>query len=73
MTPKDCVQALERIVPLKLAGDWDNVGLLVEGPDSRRVRRVLLTNPTVHGQQLQRFLQEQRGYYSGFLWRRRRT
>ena len=43
MTPRDCVQALERIVPLKLAGDWDNVGLLVEGPDSRRVRRALLT------------------------------
>ena len=43
MTPKDCVQALERIVPMKLAGDWDNVGLLVEGPASRRVRRALLT------------------------------
>ena len=43
MTPKDCVQALEQIVPLKLAGDWDNVGLLVEGPDSRRIRRALLT------------------------------
>ena len=28
---------------LKLAGDWDNVGLLVEGPASRRVRRALLT------------------------------
>ena len=40
---KDCVQALERIVPMKLAGDWDNVGLLVEGPASRRVRRALLT------------------------------
>ena len=43
MTPKDCAQALERIVPLKLAGDWDNVGLLVEGPSPRRVRRALLT------------------------------
>ena len=43
MTPKDCVQALEQIVPLKLAGDWDNAGLLVEGPDSRRIRRALLT------------------------------
>lgn len=43
MNPKECAEALEKIVPLRLAGEWDNVGLLIEGPSDRQVRRVLLT------------------------------
>lgn len=37
--------ALQRIAPLELAADWDNVGLLVDprGSHRRRVARVLLT------------------------------
>lgn len=42
------VKALERIAPLALAEEWDNVGLLVEAPardrsGGRSVRRILLT------------------------------
>ena len=43
MNVRQCIDALERLVPLKLAGDWDNVGLLLEGPNDRPVRRILLT------------------------------
>ena len=43
MNTKECIEALERMVPLKLAGDWDNVGLLIEGPIDRTIRRVILT------------------------------
>lgn len=38
----DVVQAMETIAPLRLAQGWDNVGLLVEPPEPRPVRRVLL-------------------------------
>jgi dinuclear metal center YbgI/SA1388 family protein len=37
------VAALERLAPPRLAEDWDNVGLLVDQPRPRRVRRCLLT------------------------------
>ena len=43
MNPRQFAQALEALIPLKLAGDWDNVGLLLEGSDERPVRRVMLT------------------------------
>lgn len=43
MTPRQFAHALEELIPLKLAGDWDNVGLLLEGSDNRPVRRVMLT------------------------------
>lgn len=33
---------LERIAPLALAEDWDNVGLLVEAPDGAEIRSILL-------------------------------
>jgi dinuclear metal center YbgI/SA1388 family protein len=39
----DIVAALERLAPPGLADDWDNVGLLVDGPPRRPVRRCLLT------------------------------
>ena len=42
MKVKDIAAAVERIVPLDLAQDWDNVGLLV-GDAERNVKRVLLT------------------------------
>ncbi len=42
MKVKDIAAAIERIVPLELAQDWDNVGLLV-GDAGRNVKRVLLT------------------------------
>ena len=42
MKVKDIAAAIERIVPLELAQDWDNVGLLV-GDANRKVKRVLLT------------------------------
>ena len=37
------VGALQELVPLEWAEEWDNVGLLVEPPGRSRVRRVLLT------------------------------
>jgi dinuclear metal center YbgI/SA1388 family protein len=37
------VDALERLAPLGLAEDWDNVGLLVDHAKPRRIRRCLLT------------------------------
>ena len=39
----DVTTALEALAPLQLAGDWDNVGLLVEPLSPRDVRRVFLT------------------------------
>ena len=42
MKVKDIAAAIERIVPLELAQDWDNVGLLV-GDGKRDVKNVLLT------------------------------
>lgn len=38
--------ALERIAPLELAEDWDNVGCLLAPVQSRRIRRILLTIDT---------------------------
>lgn len=42
MKVSDIAAAIERIVPLELAQDWDNVGLLA-GDANRKVKRVLLT------------------------------
>ncbi|MBA7619883.1 GTP cyclohydrolase 1 type 2 [subsurface metagenome] len=39
---KDIAAAIEKIVPLKLAQDWDNVGLLI-GDAKRNVKNILLT------------------------------
>ncbi len=42
MKIKDIAAAIENIVPLKLAQDWDNVGLLI-GDAQRNVKNILLT------------------------------
>jgi dinuclear metal center YbgI/SA1388 family protein len=42
MKIKDIAAAIEKIVPLKLAQDWDNVGLLI-GDAQRNVKNILLT------------------------------
>jgi len=42
MKVKDIAAAIERIVPLELAQDWDNVGLLLGGPQ-KNVKNILLT------------------------------
>jgi dinuclear metal center YbgI/SA1388 family protein len=46
---QDVVAALERIAPLRLAAEWDSVGLLVapRGPDVRRVLTCLTLTPEV--------------------------
>jgi dinuclear metal center YbgI/SA1388 family protein len=42
MKIKDIAEQIEKIVPLKLAQDWDNVGLLI-GDAGKNVKRILLT------------------------------
>ena len=42
MKIKDIAEKIEKIVPLKLAQDWDNVGLLIGNPQ-RNVKNILLT------------------------------
>jgi dinuclear metal center YbgI/SA1388 family protein len=42
MKIKDITEQIEKIVPLKLAQDWDNVGLLI-GDAQKNVKRILLT------------------------------
>lgn len=42
MQVKDIAAVIEKIVPLELAQDWDNVGLLV-GEPNRNVKKILLT------------------------------
>lgn len=42
MKIKDIAEAIEKIAPLKLAQDWDNVGLLI-GDAGRNVKNILLT------------------------------
>jgi dinuclear metal center YbgI/SA1388 family protein len=42
MKVKDIAAAIEKIVPLKLAQDWDNVGLLIGNPQAN-VQNILLT------------------------------
>lgn len=42
MKVKEIAEQIEKIVPLKLAQDWDNVGLLIGSP-GKNVRRILLT------------------------------
>jgi dinuclear metal center YbgI/SA1388 family protein len=42
MKIKDITEKIEKIVPLKLAQDWDNVGLLIGDPQ-RNVKNILLT------------------------------
>lgn len=43
MDLKDVVNKLNEFAPLRLAKEWDNVGLLVE-PSNHIVSRILLTN-----------------------------
>ncbi|XP_036319498.1 NIF3-like protein 1 isoform X1 [Rhagoletis pomonella] len=38
------VSELEKFAPLNLAEKWDNVGLLIEPPKERSIRKILLTN-----------------------------
>nr|XP_039250563.1 NIF3-like protein 1 [Styela clava] len=38
------VSALNRIAPIRLAAEWDNVGLLVEPSSPHLVQRIILTN-----------------------------
>ncbi|XP_018008927.1 NIF3-like protein 1 [Hyalella azteca] len=40
----DVVRTLNKFAPLRFAGSWDNVGLLVEPPSLSNVSRMLLTN-----------------------------
>ncbi|MHC4639414.1 MAG: Nif3-like dinuclear metal center hexameric protein, partial [Planctomycetota bacterium] len=42
MKVKDIAAVIDGIVPMKLALDWDNVGLLI-GDESKDVKNVLLT------------------------------
>ncbi len=42
MKIKDIAEKIEKIVPLELAQDWDNVGLLI-GDEQRNVKNILLT------------------------------
>ena len=42
MKIKDITEKIEKIAPLKLAQDWDNVGLLIGDPQ-RNVKNILLT------------------------------
>lgn len=42
MNVKDIAETIEKLVPLKLAQDWDNVGLLI-GDGRRNVKNILLT------------------------------
>ena len=42
MKVKDIAAAIDKIVPLKLAQDWDNVGLLIGNPQAN-VKNILLT------------------------------
>jgi dinuclear metal center YbgI/SA1388 family protein len=42
MKIKDIAAAVEKIAPLRLAQDWDNVGLLI-GDEKRNVKNILLT------------------------------
>ncbi|MBA7714021.1 GTP cyclohydrolase 1 type 2 [subsurface metagenome] len=42
MKIKDIAERIEKIVPLELAQDWDNVGLLI-GDEHRKVKNILLT------------------------------
>jgi dinuclear metal center YbgI/SA1388 family protein len=42
MKIKEIAEQIDKIVPLKLAQDWDNVGLLIGSP-GKNVKRILLT------------------------------
>ncbi len=46
ITLAKAIEALERIAPLELAEEWDNVGCLIAPTRPRRIRRVLLTIDT---------------------------
>jgi len=48
MKIKDIAAAIEEIVPLKLAQDWDNVGLLIGDPQ-KNVKNILLTIDIIKG------------------------
>ncbi|MHC5062546.1 MAG: Nif3-like dinuclear metal center hexameric protein [Planctomycetota bacterium] len=42
MKAKDLLVALDRIAPLDLAEDWDNVGMILEAPGGSEIERILL-------------------------------
>ena len=42
MKIKDIANAVEKIAPLKLAQDWDNVGLLIGDPN-KTIKNILVT------------------------------
>lgn len=46
ITLNEAMTALERIAPLELAEEWDNVGCLIAPTRPRRIRRILLTIDT---------------------------
>jgi len=45
---KDLVDTLEKAVPTELAADWDNVGLLIEGPPDRSIGCALVCIDLTH-------------------------
>ena len=47
-TAAELAKALEEIAPTNLAADWDNVGLLVEGPAKLSIERVLICIDLTH-------------------------
>lgn len=44
MDLKEIVGKLESFAPSSLAGDWDNVGLLIEPSGAKTVHKIMLTN-----------------------------
>ena len=47
-TAAELATAIEEIAPTNLAADWDNVGLLVEGPTKLSIERALLCIDLTH-------------------------
>ena len=48
VTQDDFFAALKEIAPLDLAAEWDNVGLLIEGPRERAIKSVLICIDLTH-------------------------
>lgn len=44
----DLIDALKLIAPIELGAEWDNIGLLVEGPPERIIHRVFFTIDLTH-------------------------
>ena len=47
MKIKDIAATIEKIAPLKLAQDWDNVGLLIGDP-GKTIKNILITIDTTN-------------------------